>query len=131
MALPSTRDGREFDKFEENVAGETAVRTTGEYSPSGLRVGLRVTTMDVGDTAVAIPASAFASRNAISIYNKSTSQTIYINDINVTADNVLGTTSGWEIPPNGYFNVDITPDIIIYGRCESGQSARIKVLELA
>ena len=138
MSLPDGVRQREYNKFVLDGENKTAVNTvvssgtiSGSFSPSGLNVALKVTTLTVGDTATALPATALTSRNSISIQNKSTTQIVYIGDVNVTADTVVGTTSGYELLPGSFFNVDVTPNITIYGRCESGQSALLKILELA
>ena len=138
MSLPDGVRQREYNKFVLDGENKTAVNTvvssgtiSGSFSPSGLNVALKVTTLTVGDTATALPVTALTSRNSISIQNKSTTQIVYIGDINVTADTVVGTTSGYELLPGSFFNVDVTPNITIYGRCESGQSALLKILELA
>lgn len=91
----------------------------------------RITTMTVGDTATLIPTGgALTDRVAISIVNFSTLNTVYFNDsVAVTADRVAGTTSGWEIGPEETYNESITDSDSVFGRCEAGQSALIKVME--
>lgn len=126
------RSRREYDKFEE-VAGETAVRVTGQFdvTPAGLRLHFRTTTMMITDVETALPATPLGSRNAMTITNLSTTDTLYIGESGVTADRVLGTTAGEEVGPNSGFNVDITNEIILYGICETGKSILVKVTELA
>jgi len=102
----------------------------GTFTPSGLTKGMRTTTMNVGDVAIKLPISALSERNAISIQNKGNS-TIYLGNIDVTADTVIGTTSGWEVLAGSYMNFDVTDAIEIYGRCTTGNSVVIKILELA
>ena len=140
--LPQTRD-REHYKFELNSDNEHAVRVLAEIisgaldaTPAGLRNGLRVSTLNVGDTITQIPSSPYiapngAGRNALSIHNMSDTDKLYVGDSSVTADRVNGVTSGWEIPANGYLNFDITKDVLIYARCESGKTVQIKILEVA
>lgn len=148
MALPNNIRDREHDKFKE-CGGNTAVRTwicqdTGEtidvsvdgavegsFTPSGLKTELKVTTMNVGDTAVAIPATALTDRNAISLHNLDGVNTIYLGGATVTAGQAIGTTAGWELPAGGYFNTDITDDITLYAIADAGQTVKIKVLEIA
>jgi hypothetical protein len=122
----------ELDKFDTNDAGETVVRTTatGEFSPTGLKNGQRITTLSVGTTATALPATPLAERNAIAIYNKSATEILYVGNSDVTADTVIGTTSGWEIDPLSYYQLDVTGNIVIYGRYASG-SELIKVKEIS
>lgn len=138
--LPQTRD-REHYKFELNSDNEHAVRVIaeiagGSVAPAGLRNGLRVTTMTVDDTITQIPSSPYIApngegRNALSIHNMSDTDKLYVGDDDVTADRVNGTTSGWEIPKNGYLNFDVTKDVLLYARCESGKSVQIKIMEIA
>lgn len=105
---------------------------TGSFTPSGLFTDWIITTMDVNDTASqALPATPLTNRNSIIVFNKSTTDTLYIGKTNVTADTVNGTTSGWEIPASSYYAIDVQDDIIIYGRCEAGKTVKVKIMELA
>lgn len=135
MALSDGVRDREFQKFCE-VGGQTAVRTcttieggTVESTPSGLQNDFRTTTMLIGDVAAPIPATALSDRNSLSIANLDLAETLYIGDSNVTADRVVGITSGWEVGPGETLNFDVKDTIIIYGRAESGKSIMVKVLE--
>lgn len=122
---------------EEIVPGDKSeyrIRTTatGTFTLSGLQTGGRVTTMMVGDTAVPLPAIPLADRNAISVRNLSSTDKLYIGySTAVTADRVIGVTSGDEVDPDAGFNVDVTDEVVIYGICEAGKSVMIKVHELA
>lgn len=105
---------------------------TGEFTVSGLKVSFRNTTMDVTSTAVALPATPLTNRNTITIQNKSLTDTLYIGPDNlVTADSVLGTTSGMEIGPGESWSIDITDQVVLYGIVETGKTIRIKVTEAA
>lgn len=135
MTLSASARDREYQKFCE-VNGETAVRTCTtieggniDATPSGLQNSFRTTTMLIGDTAIPIPAAALTDRNSLSIANLDSAETLYIGDINVTADRVVGTTSGWEIGAGETLNFDVKDSIILYGRCETGKSIMVKVLE--
>lgn len=125
---------REFDKFVEED-GQTKVNVKANFSgtirPSGLNVGFRITTMEIGDTATAIPTSPFSQRNSLSVVNLSDNDVLYIGNSDVTADRVLGTTSGWEVNPAESFNVDITDSIILYGIAPTGKTITVKVIEIA
>lgn len=132
--LSHNRDQREFEKFELNSQGETAVNVigemTGEFTTSGLKIAMRVTTMNVTSVAAPIPGTALTARNSITIENFS-SEIVYVNQTSsVTADRALGTTAGHEIPPGNGFNIDITDDIILHAICVTGP-ALVKVTELA
>lgn len=135
MTLSASVKDREFQKFCE-VSGQTAVRTCTtieggsiDATPSGLQNDFRTTTMMIGDTAVPIPAVALTDRNSLSIVNLDSVETLYIGDTNVTADRVVGITSGWEVGAGETLNFDVKDTIILYGRCESGKSVMVKVLE--
>ena len=110
-----------------------ALRTsaTGTFSLTGLNNALRVTTMNVGDTETALPATALSNRNSIIIHNTDTTNTLYIGPTGVTADQALGTTAGLEVGPQSYFNIDITEDIVLYGIAETGNTLLVKVTEVA
>lgn len=135
MALSSGVKDREFQKFCE-VNGETAVRTCTtieggsiDSTPSGLQNDFKTTTMNVGDVAIPIPATPLVDRNSLSIVNLDSVETLYIGDSNVTADRVVGNTSGWEVGAGETLNFDVKDTIIIYGRCETGKTILVKVLE--
>ena len=103
----------------------------GTVTPGGLRTAIKVTTMDVTSTVGAMPPVPLTKRNSLSIQNKSATVTIYLGNINVTADTVDGTTSGWELAPNSFLNFDITDDVIIYAITPIGQTAKVKILEMS
>lgn len=135
MTLSASVKDREYNKFCE-VGGETAVRTCTtieggsiEATPSGLQNSFRTTTMVISDTATPIPAVALTDRNSLSIANLDSAETLYVGDSNVTADRVVGITSGWEVGAGETLNFDVKDSIILYGRCETGKSITIKVLE--
>lgn len=112
-----------------NVIGGTV---TGELTASGLTTAGKITTMNISDTAVAIPSSPLADRNSLALTNLSNVDTIYIGfSTSVTADQNLGLTAGWEVGPNEGFNLDIKDTILIYGITETGKTVRVKVMELA
>lgn len=112
-----------------NILGGTL---TGEFVQAGLFNAGKITTMDVGSTAVAIPTTALSGRNSISVTNLSETDILYIGfNSSVTADRVNGITAGWEIGPREGFNLDIQDDIPIYGITEIGVTVKIKVMELA
>jgi len=103
----------------------------GSFSPSGLSQAGRNTTLSVGTTAVAIPASALTDRNSMLIRNLDATVDLYIGfDTGVTATQTVGTTSGWLVGPNETYNVDIKDDILIYGIVASG-SILVQVQEFA
>lgn len=132
--LPKDRGDREYQKFDiDPDDGHVIVRTStkGTFKFSGLSIGTRITTMDVGDTPVAIPATPYADRNAMSVSNTSQVDTLYIGNVDVTADTEIGTTSGWECGPNENFNCDISDAVVLYAVAPTGKTIRIKVMEIA
>ena len=131
MTMPCEIRGREYTKFEE-IDGETHVRTTakGEFTFSGLSKELKVTTLMVTTTATAIPLTPLDDRNSMEVHNLSATETLYVGNADVTADAVIGTTSGKEIPPLSYWSIDIKNAIILYGRAAT-TPIMIKVMEVA
>lgn len=111
---------------------EYALRTsaTGTFTPSGLQTNIRTTTLDVSTTAQLLPTIALENRNSLIVYNSSQTDKLYLGGSDVTADMVLGTTSGYELAPQSFFNIDITDDIVLYGIVSNG-TVRVKVTEVA
>lgn len=120
------------DKFalDVSIAGSTGT-ITGEFTPTGLHVAIFVTTKDITDTATPLPTTPYPDRNSMVVHNKSMTDTLYIGPATVTADNVIGTTSGHEVGPGETFAVDIRDDIVLYGRAETGKTIRVKITEVA
>lgn len=105
---------------------------SGHFTQTGLQTAGKVTTMLITDIATTLPAVAFTGRNTLSLTNESGADTLYIGFSNsVTADSVVGFTSGWEIRPNEGFSLDITDSIFIYGIAATGKSIKVKIMELA
>ena len=113
--------------------GYVILRTSakGTFSFAGLNKDWLITTMTVGDTATALPISSLSDRNSIMIRNTSDTETVYVGKSNVTADLVIGTTSGLPLAPGDQFAVDVRNAVVIYGRCASGKSAIVQVVEFA
>jgi len=125
---------RQYASFYEDPVGsgiwKQHVSATGTFSPTGLNIDQRITTMVVGDSALPLPAVPLAGRNELVIHNKGP-EVLYIGKSNVTADTVVGTTSGFEIVSGGFQNISITENVVMYGICESGKSTTVKVWEIA
>lgn len=92
---------------------------------------LRVTTLDITDVATLLPTAAFTGRRALAIVNKDVAEILYLGNATVTADTVVGTTSGWEVNPQEAFNADIDDVLVLYGIAPAGKTIRVKILELA
>lgn len=121
MAIPRNINTLEVEKFKEcpDEPGKPAVRTTmcgtAAFTPSGLRNGGKITIVSVSDSAwTALPASALANRNALSIQNRSDVE------IKIQYDNTTVGYVGVAIPPKGERYYDITDAIVIYARSSSG-----------
>ena len=135
VSRTGNRNDDDKNSFIDDSSGNVARNVTfsGGISavPSGLRNGLRITTMDVGDTQTALPVSPLSDRNAISIVNLSTTDTLYIGNTGVVADRSIGITAGWEIGPQETYNTDIKDTIIIYGIAAAGKTIRVKIQEIS
>ena len=136
--IPESVNDLQKDSFMfdgEEIARRVVARIVGavdaSFTPSGLSNALLPTTMSVGDTATAIPATAQTDRNAMSFVNLSDTETLYIGNSDVEAIRTVGGKGGWEVLPGETFNVDITDDIVLYGVAESGKTILVKVLEIS
>jgi len=131
MTLPSNLNDREQQKFVDVSPGTTAVRIygdniSGSFTPSGLNIGGLVTVVELNSsTWTALPTTALANRNAISIQNQSDIEI----KINYRSD-VSGYV-GMAVSPNGGERAyDITDNIVLYAKSESGTPS-VVVEELA
>jgi hypothetical protein len=100
---------------------------TGTFTPSGLRVRMKVTNMIVTDIVTPLPLTSLASRNSIIIENKGLDP-IFIGEMGVTS---IGINEGWEISASAFFSTDVTDAIVIYAIAPTGKSVNVKILELA
>lgn len=122
MSLPKSIQDREYEKFDLNDAGEVVVRTTlsgevsGEFSPTGLKNGGRITEVILSDSAWTAlpPGGALVNRNAINLQNYDTGTQIKINFRNDVG------YIGVIINENSERNYDITEHIQLYARAEIG-----------
>lgn len=137
----ATQD-REFDKFIQRPSGETAVRTwianesgeavpvSGSFNISAPTGPFQITVFTVTDTATDPLPTPLTARVAVSIRNRSATQTVYFGKTSaVTADNTA--TGGWEIGPEEDFNIDLTEDNAFFLIASAGQTALVKILEIA
>ncbi len=110
------------------------VRTTskGTFVPTGLSVGGENTTIDIGDTATLLPATPLTDRNALSVHNTDSTEFLYVGfDSGVTADSVVGTTSGRQVGPGLALNFDVRDGVVLYAIAETGKTIRVHIMELA
>jgi len=125
--MGKTRFDLEKDKFTTNDDGETVVRTTatGEFTFSGLKNGGEITMVTLNDsTWTALPLSPLASRNALTIQNRSGIE------IKINYDNSVSGYVGLIIPTSGERYYDISETIVIYAKSASG-TPEIAVEELS
>ena len=133
---------RERDKFIEKPSGETAVRTyvvnaTGEEIPvsgnfgvSGPTGPFKITPVTITDTASNPVPTPLTNRVSVSIRNLSALTTIYFGSaLTVTPDNAA--TGGWDIGPGEDFHLDLDDSNLFYMIAPSGESAVVKILEIA
>lgn len=91
-----------------------------------LDYGIKQSIVSVADTATAIPTTAFAGRKSIIIKNLSSTVTVYIGSVTVTA----GTTATGGFPL-GYLDtlkIDIGQTTVIYGI--TATSANVSIIEV-
>ncbi len=126
IAGKTTKD-MERAKFKDDENGDVAVNIlgSGTFRPSGLNNGGKITVVTINNTTwTALPVTALADRNALSIQNDST------QNIKINYDNGVSGYVGITIFPNGERFYDITDDIIIYAKSETS-SCEINVEELS
>lgn len=129
----SLRDAELATLFYDTLKNKWYRRTKseGEFVFTGLSERFRTYTKIIGDTEVALPPILLATRKSFALHNKGPA-ILYIGETGVTADSIDDSeTSGWEVPPNSYFNVDTAAGVALYGICETGKTTTIKTLELS
>jgi hypothetical protein len=115
--LPNHINEREYEKFGLDDEGHVYVRTSvfGEIRPAGLNIAGKNTGLLVGVTAIKIPSTPLANRNAISLYNTHATATVYVGfDNTVTASLTTGTTTGWPLFAQNFYNVDIADTVELW-----------------
>lgn len=127
MVLRRTVQDREWDKFTEDNAGDTAVRVVGETNVqiTGLNVGGRITEVTIDSTSwTALPASPLANRNSISIQNQASVE------FKLNYDNSVVGYTGVKVLAQSERYYEITDNVIIYAKCTAGTTT-VLVEELA
>jgi hypothetical protein len=125
----NTLEKAKFEEFNDLVFVRT--KSIGTLTPSGLSERLKTTTIEVGTNPIKLPTSALNNRNHIEIHNTSAGSVLYVGDSDqVTADRVVGITSGKEIPPQSFYNIDIAVGIELYGVVSAG-TIIVKITEVA
>ena len=126
-----TLDDLERRKFDLNDDNEVIVRTTaeGSFVPSGMS-SLLYKAFDVTSTEVLLTAG-ISNRKSMTIYNLSSTDTLFIGNTGVGAHNDVGTVGGIPVFPNSTINLDFAGTINIYGIAETGKTIRVKIAEYA
>lgn len=103
---------------------------SGEFSATGLSTGLKTQEIIITDVATKIPGIPLADRNGMSvrIWNPlDTSIVVYIGSSTVTANNGYPKLHGEEIT----LDIKENAAVELYGICETGKTAKVRILELA
>lgn len=107
------------------VARRVTLCGQGEFRPSGLTIGGKITLVTINDsTWSALPTTALTNRNAICIQNRSG------QEIKINYDNTVVGYVGVVLPDKGERYYDISDSIVIYAKSSSG-TANVTVEEIA
>ena len=113
-----------------NIVGGTVSASIGEVSIKAPTGPFTITVTTVTDVAALGVVASLADRVSLSLRNKSATVTIYIGPTSgVTANDAA--TGGWEIGPSEDFNIDLDDAQDFYLIAPAGQSALVKILEIA
>lgn len=99
---------------------------SGDFSVSGLSIGIKTTVFTVTDTPSIVPATAFADRNTMSVRVWG-ANTVYFGGSTVTAAN------GYPKKYLEEISMDIKDDVAVnlYAVCASGQTSEVRIIEIA
>lgn len=90
----------------------------------------KITTQLITNTVVKAPATPDPNRVGVQIDNYDPSNTVYYNrDTSLTADLVVGTTSGGQIGGNASQNFGLSGGKDVYVRTEAGKTAIVQIIE--
>jgi hypothetical protein len=142
MAMPGNKADREFEKFVETAAGETAVRTqiandsstpvpiSGDFRFAAPTGPFNITVVTATDIATNPLVAPITQRVALSIRNRDLLNTVYFGkSALVTADDTA--TGGWEVGPNEDFHIDLDDSNNFFLITPAGQTAKVKILEIS
>lgn len=90
-----------------------------------LKTSIIQTTVSVGTTATALPATALSGRKSIVVKNLGTA-VLYLGSSTTTAN--LVSTGGFQLAQNDVFTADYSDDVVLYGIVASGTN-NVNVLE--
>jgi len=99
---------------------------TADVAVVPLDYGIKTTVVTITSSITSIPATALSGRKSLLIKNLDTTTTIFIGNIDCTADET--STGGFPLAYHETFQGDIGENTIIYGIVASG-SASVSVLE--
>lgn len=121
----------DYKKLLVDADGKLLTSATGTVNISAPTGPFSITVTSVSDTAAdPLGGSPLAARVSIAIRNKSATVTLYFgSSAAVTADDTA--TGGWEIGPGEDFNIDLDDSEAFYLIAPGGESAVVKILEIA
>lgn len=117
------------NSFTTDGAGNDALNTViggGELRLVGMNTAILITNTTVTTSAATVVSTPLTNRNSMIIYNKDTTNPIYVGPSNVATSGAL---EGWIVDPGSYFSIDITDDVALYAIADS--TINIKVMEMA
>lgn len=118
MTLPNHIADREYRKFKQTHADETSVRVSDENET--LNIGGVISSVTLNATTwTALPTIAFPYRKTISVQNQSSGQ-VKLN-YNPSTPGYVGVA----IPKDGERVYNLSPAVMIYGKCASGTATVI------
>lgn len=137
MVLKPNINDREFDKFVEDPAGDTAVRTliandssspvviSGSFGSAAPTGPLRTSQATVTDTSANPIPTALTNRVALVVRNTDSVESVFLGESSGVG------VAGWEIGPNEDFSIDLDSTNVFYLIANIGKSVVVKFLEIA
>lgn len=89
---------------------------------SGLKSGLKNSTVSVGTTAVALPTTPLTGRSSVIVQNLGANP-VYLGDSAVT------TANGLQVPSGQSVSLDLSDNVVLYGRAGTGTND-VRILEI-
>lgn len=117
------------DVVQDPVDAIKRLQTSSKNDPQGLKGQWIITTILVTDVQTPLPATPLTDRNFVYIENTEPSKEVWVGPSGLTADRVVGTTSGKKLDPDESVKFDFKDNLLVYGRCEAGKTAIVRVIE--
>lgn len=105
------------------------LRVSGTFQSAVPNTALENKVVSMSDTAAQIDASPLASRKYIMIQNDG-NKPVYIGKADVTADTTAA-TGGFRLNKGAVIEWELGPGVAVYGRCETGDTSLIRLIELS